>query len=78
MELVSQDSKRGITATVRTALLKNLQTLQHGINLDIEVVQQFTASPDSKFLWDSIEALRPIKNAIFFDLVSKKKIEEYK
>lgn len=78
LELVSQDSKQAIVTTVRRGLLKNLQTLQHGISVDIEVVKQFAKSPSQDELWTSIEALRPIKNAIFFDVVSENKIEEYR
>jgi len=78
MDIVSQDPSNSIATTVRRGLLKNLQTQQHGISVDIEVVKQFSYSPTEDQLWPSIQALRPIKNDIFFDVVSEAKINEYR
>lgn len=78
MEIVSQDPEKGIVTTTRRGLLKNLQTQQHGISVDIEVVKHFTGSPTEEVLWSSIKALRPIKNDVFFDVVSENKINEYR
>jgi len=78
MEIVSQDPANGIVTTVRRGLLKNLQTHQHGISVDIEVVKIFTQSSDEEHLWSSIKALRPIKNDVFFDVVAENKINEYR
>ncbi len=78
MEIVSQDPEKGIVTTIRRGLLKNLQTQQHGISVDIEVVKHFTESPTEDVLWSSIKALRPIKNDVFFDVVSENKIKEYR
>jgi uncharacterized protein (TIGR04255 family) len=78
MEIVSQDPEKGIVTTIRRGLLKNLQTQQHGISVDIEIVRHFSESPSEEVLWSSIKALRPIKNDVFFDVVSEKKIKEYR
>jgi uncharacterized protein (TIGR04255 family) len=78
MEIVSQDPEKGIVTTVRRGLLKNLQTQQHGISVDIEIVKHFSESPSEEVLWSSIKALRPIKNDVFFDVVSESKMKEYR
>jgi uncharacterized protein (TIGR04255 family) len=77
IEIVSHDAANSIATTVRRGLLKNLQTQQHGISVDIEVVKQFSHSPDEEQLWSSIKALRPIKNDVFFDVIAEGKIKEY-
>jgi len=77
MEMTSRNSAENLATTVRRSLLKSVDSSQHGIGIDIEVVKQFDRSPNEDELWSSIETLRPIKNDIFFDLVSDKKIKDY-